>query len=160
MLKQKRLYESQREQLYNQQFNIEQTAFTMESAKDSVQTIQAMQVRGGRGSTAGRGGAGRSRWLTQPSSHRARARRSGTRLAGCEAGLAAKQLPYGAAAVCGALLARQGARKAGRMCWSNWWNRNRAAAADGAWAARAPKRFPLRASGARAHAARRRRARR
>lgn len=44
MLKQKRLYESQREQLYNQQFNIEQTAFTMESAKDSVQTIQAMQV--------------------------------------------------------------------------------------------------------------------
>lgn len=44
VLKQKRLYESQREQLYNQQFNVEQTAFTMESARDSVQTIQAMQA--------------------------------------------------------------------------------------------------------------------
>lgn len=44
VLKQKRLYESQREQLYNQQFNVEQTAFAMESAKDSVHTVQAMQV--------------------------------------------------------------------------------------------------------------------
>ena len=44
VLKQKRMYESQREQLYNQQFNVDQTAFTMESAKDSIQTVQAMKV--------------------------------------------------------------------------------------------------------------------
>lgn len=31
VLKQKRLYESQRDQLYNQQFNVEQTAFAMTS---------------------------------------------------------------------------------------------------------------------------------
>ncbi len=46
VLKQKRMYESQREQLYNQQFNVDQTAFTMESAKDSIQTVQAMKVCG------------------------------------------------------------------------------------------------------------------
>ncbi|GAB4816699.1 hypothetical protein N2152v2_003745 [Parachlorella kessleri] len=44
VLKQKRMYESQREQLYNQQFNVDQTAFTMESAKDSIQTVQAMKA--------------------------------------------------------------------------------------------------------------------
>lgn len=44
MLKQKRLYEGQREQLYNQQFNMDQTAFTLESVKDSVQTVQAMKA--------------------------------------------------------------------------------------------------------------------
>ena len=44
MLKQKRLYEGQREQLYNQQFNMDQTAFTMESIKDSVSTVQAMKA--------------------------------------------------------------------------------------------------------------------
>ena len=44
VLKQKRLYESQREQLYNQQFNMDQTAFTLESIKDSVQTVQAMKA--------------------------------------------------------------------------------------------------------------------
>ena len=44
VLKQKRLYEGQREQLYNQQFNMDQTAFTLESIKDSVQTVQAMKA--------------------------------------------------------------------------------------------------------------------
>lgn len=44
MLKQKRLYETQRDQLYNQQFNIEQTAFVMENVQDSVQTVQAMKA--------------------------------------------------------------------------------------------------------------------
>lgn len=55
MLKQKRLYESQREQLYNQQFNVEQTAFAMESAKDSIQTVSALKV-GRRSRKAGRRG--------------------------------------------------------------------------------------------------------
>lgn len=44
MLKQKRLYESQRDQLYNQQFNVEQTAFVMENVQDSVQTVQALKA--------------------------------------------------------------------------------------------------------------------
>lgn len=44
VLKQKRLYEGQREQLYNQQFNMDQTAFTLESIKDSVTTVQAMKA--------------------------------------------------------------------------------------------------------------------
>lgn len=55
VLKQKRLYESQREQLYNQQFNVEQTAFAMESAKDSIQTVSALKV-GRRSRKAGRRG--------------------------------------------------------------------------------------------------------
>lgn len=46
MLKQKRLYEGQREQLYNQQFNVEQTAFALQSMQDSVETVQAMKVAG------------------------------------------------------------------------------------------------------------------
>ncbi|CAL8468439.1 g7979 [Coccomyxa elongata] len=46
VLKQKRLYENQREQLYNQQFNMEQTSFAMESIKDTAQTVQAMKVAG------------------------------------------------------------------------------------------------------------------
>ena len=36
VLKQKRLYESQREQLYNQQFNVEQVSFVAQSAKDTA----------------------------------------------------------------------------------------------------------------------------
>ena len=44
VLKQKRLYETQRDQLYNQQFNVEQTAFVMENVQDSVQTVQAMKA--------------------------------------------------------------------------------------------------------------------
>lgn len=46
MLKQKRLYENQRDQLYNQQFNVEQTSFMMENVQDSVQTVQAMKAAG------------------------------------------------------------------------------------------------------------------
>jgi DNA-dependent RNA polymerase auxiliary subunit epsilon len=44
VLKQKKLYETQRDQLYNQQFNVEQTAFVMENVQDSVQTVQAMKA--------------------------------------------------------------------------------------------------------------------
>lgn len=47
VLKQKRLYESQRDQIYNQQFNVEQTSFVMENVQDSVQTVQAMKAAGG-----------------------------------------------------------------------------------------------------------------
>lgn len=43
VLKQKRLYEGQREQLYQQQFNVEQTKFTVDNIKDTVGTVQAMQ---------------------------------------------------------------------------------------------------------------------
>lgn len=43
VLKQKKLYESQREQLYSQQFNMEQTRFTIDSIKDTVGTVQAMK---------------------------------------------------------------------------------------------------------------------
>jgi Snf7 len=49
VLKQKRLYENQRDQLYNQQFNVEQTSFMMENVQDSVQTVQAMKAAGERG---------------------------------------------------------------------------------------------------------------
>lgn len=41
VLKQKKLYEGQREQLYNQQFNLEQTKFTVDNIKDTVTTVQA-----------------------------------------------------------------------------------------------------------------------
>lgn len=40
ILKQKRLYEGQRDQLYQQQFNVEQTRFTVDSVKDTVSTVQ------------------------------------------------------------------------------------------------------------------------
>ncbi|KAG1666783.1 hypothetical protein FOA52_004619 [Chlamydomonas sp. UWO 241] len=43
VLKQKRLFEQQREQLYTQQFNVEQTKFTVDNIKDTVGTVQAMQ---------------------------------------------------------------------------------------------------------------------
>lgn len=46
VLKQKRLYETQRDQIYNQQFNVEQTAFVMENVQDSVHTVQAMKAAG------------------------------------------------------------------------------------------------------------------
>jgi hypothetical protein len=46
VLKQKRLYENQREQLYNQQFNMEQTSFALESIKDTASTVQAMKAAG------------------------------------------------------------------------------------------------------------------
>eukprot|EP00775_Hariotina_reticulata_P007837 gene7837-8034_t len=44
VLKQKRMYEQQRETLYNQQFNMEQTRFTVESIQDTVQTVQALKA--------------------------------------------------------------------------------------------------------------------
>uniref|UniRef100_A0A7S0XDS1 Charged multivesicular body protein 5 n=1 Tax=Mantoniella antarctica TaxID=81844 RepID=A0A7S0XDS1_9CHLO len=44
VLKQKRLYEGQRETLYNQQFNLEQVSFAAQSAKDTVVQVQAMQA--------------------------------------------------------------------------------------------------------------------
>lgn len=43
ILKQKRMYEGQRDQLYQQQFNLDQVAFTTESVKDTVTTVQAMK---------------------------------------------------------------------------------------------------------------------
>lgn len=44
VLKQKRLYEGQRDQLYNQQYNLEQTNFAVSSMQDSVHTVKAMAV--------------------------------------------------------------------------------------------------------------------
>ncbi|KAI3438934.1 hypothetical protein D9Q98_001348 [Chlorella vulgaris] len=46
VLKQKRLYEGQRDQLYNQQFNVEQTSFAMTSMQDTVHTVSAMKAAG------------------------------------------------------------------------------------------------------------------
>lgn len=43
VLKQKRMYEGQRDQLFNQQFNLEQVAFTTESVKDTATTVQALK---------------------------------------------------------------------------------------------------------------------
>jgi len=44
VLKQKRLYEGQRETLYNQQFNVEQVNFAAQSAQDTVQQVHAMKA--------------------------------------------------------------------------------------------------------------------
>ena len=52
VLKQKKLYENQREQLYNQQFNMEQTSFALESIKDTAQTVHAMKAAGAELKTA------------------------------------------------------------------------------------------------------------
>jgi Snf7 len=41
------MYESQRETLYAQQFNMEQTRFTVESIQDTVQTVQALKAASG-----------------------------------------------------------------------------------------------------------------
>lgn len=46
LLKQKRLYEGQRDQLYQQQFNVEQTKFTVDSIQDTVHTVQALNAAG------------------------------------------------------------------------------------------------------------------
>ena len=43
VLKRKRMYENQRDQANAQQFNIDQTNFSLESAKASVQTVAAMK---------------------------------------------------------------------------------------------------------------------
>mmetsp|Transcript_16272 Transcript_16272/g.25232 ORF Transcript_16272/g.25232 Transcript_16272/m.25232 type:complete len:166 (+) Transcript_16272:199-696(+) len=44
VLKRKRMYETQRDQLAGQQFNIDQAAFGIESAKASVSTVAAMKA--------------------------------------------------------------------------------------------------------------------
>uniref|UniRef100_A0A061R017 Charged multivesicular body protein 5 n=1 Tax=Tetraselmis sp. GSL018 TaxID=582737 RepID=A0A061R017_9CHLO len=44
VLKQKRMYESQREQLFQQQFNLENASFTTQAIQDSVTQVQAMQA--------------------------------------------------------------------------------------------------------------------
>ena len=38
------MYEGQRDQLYNQQFNLDQVQFTTESVKDTVATVQALKT--------------------------------------------------------------------------------------------------------------------
>ena len=44
VLKQKRMYEGQREQLYSQQLNLEQVSFATQSARDTAVQVQAMQA--------------------------------------------------------------------------------------------------------------------
>ena len=44
VLKRKRMYETQRDQMAAQQFNIDQASFGIESAKASVQTVAAMKA--------------------------------------------------------------------------------------------------------------------
>ena len=44
VLKQKKMLEGQRDQLYNQQYNMEQTSFALESMKDSVNQVKAMKA--------------------------------------------------------------------------------------------------------------------
>jgi len=44
VLKRKKMYESQRDQLAGQQFNIDQAAFGIESAKSTVSTVAAMKA--------------------------------------------------------------------------------------------------------------------
>ena len=44
VLKRKRMYEQQRDQIAGQQFNIDQTSFGLESAKASVTTVAAMKA--------------------------------------------------------------------------------------------------------------------
>ncbi|KAG2500732.1 hypothetical protein HYH03_001496 [Edaphochlamys debaryana] len=46
VLKQRKLYDSQREQLYQQQYNLEQTRFTVDSIKDTVTSVQALKAAG------------------------------------------------------------------------------------------------------------------
>jgi charged multivesicular body protein 5 len=43
VLKRKRMYENQRDQMANQQFNIDQTAFAIDSIKDAQTTVAAMK---------------------------------------------------------------------------------------------------------------------
>lgn len=43
VLKRKKMYEAQREQVYNQSFNIDQTKFACDSAKDTAVMVEAMQ---------------------------------------------------------------------------------------------------------------------
>jgi len=41
VLKQKKVYEKQRDNLYNQQFNVDQTKFAQETVKDTAITVRA-----------------------------------------------------------------------------------------------------------------------
>jgi len=43
VLKQKRMYEKQRDTLYNQQFNVDQTRFAQQNVKDTITTVAAMK---------------------------------------------------------------------------------------------------------------------
>lgn len=43
VLKQKRMYEGQRDMLYNQTFNLDQVAFASEGIKDAQQTVTSVQ---------------------------------------------------------------------------------------------------------------------
>ena len=43
VLKRKRMYENQRDQLAGQAFNVEQTNFAIESVKDTLTTVDAMK---------------------------------------------------------------------------------------------------------------------
>jgi charged multivesicular body protein 5 len=43
VLKRKKMYEQQRDQIANQQFNVESAAFGMESIKDTINTVAAMK---------------------------------------------------------------------------------------------------------------------
>jgi len=47
VLKQKKMYEQQRQTLYGQQMNMEATRFTVESITDTVQTVQVRWAAGG-----------------------------------------------------------------------------------------------------------------
>lgn len=44
VLKRKRMYENQRDQLANQQFNVDQTAFAIDSIRDAQTTVSAMKA--------------------------------------------------------------------------------------------------------------------
>ena len=44
ILKQKRMYEGQREQLYQQSFNLENAAFAAQNIKDNITQVQAMKA--------------------------------------------------------------------------------------------------------------------
>lgn len=46
VLKSKRMYENQLGALTNQQFNVEQTNFALQSMQDNVETVRAMQAAG------------------------------------------------------------------------------------------------------------------
>ena len=46
VLKQKKMYEGQRDQLYNQQANMESTTFALQSVKDTADTVSAMRAAG------------------------------------------------------------------------------------------------------------------
>ena len=44
VLKRKRMYDQQRDQLAGQAFNVEQTSFAIDSVKDTLETVQAMKT--------------------------------------------------------------------------------------------------------------------